>query len=116
MKRTMERVDVLEFFSGIGGLHYALERSGVPHRVVQAFDVDDSAVRTYRHNHRTTTGRPPNNHRTTAGPPPGNRRTTAGPPPNDHRATTGQPPGNHRATTGGPPSNHQTTTNRPPTN
>ena len=55
MKRTMERVDVLEFFSGIGGLHYALERSGVPHRVVQAFDVDDSAVRTYRHNHRTTT-------------------------------------------------------------
>ena len=25
---------VLEFFSGIGGLHYALRRSGVPHRVL----------------------------------------------------------------------------------
>ena len=41
---------VLEFFSGIGGLHYALRRSGVPHRVLRAYDVDDSAVRTYRHN------------------------------------------------------------------
>ena len=41
---------VLEFFAGIGGLHYALRRSGAPHRVLCAYDVDDSAVRTYRHN------------------------------------------------------------------
>ena len=41
---------VAEFFSGIGGLHYALKRSGVRHRVVRAFDVDSSAVETYRHN------------------------------------------------------------------
>lgn len=41
---------VLEFFSGVGGLHYSLRRSGVPHRVLRAYDVDDAANRTYRHN------------------------------------------------------------------
>ncbi|EOD23622.1 hypothetical protein EMIHUDRAFT_44391, partial [Emiliania huxleyi CCMP1516] len=50
MATLSEPLRVVEFFAGIGGLHYALQRSGVPHRVVQAFDVDDSAVRTYRHN------------------------------------------------------------------
>ena len=41
---------VAEFFSGIGGLHYALRRVGLPHRVVQSFDVDDVAVKAYSHN------------------------------------------------------------------
>lgn len=45
MATPSEPLRVVEFFAGIGGLHYALQRSGVPHRVVQAFDVDDSAVR-----------------------------------------------------------------------
>jgi len=46
---------VLEFFSGIGGLHYALARSGVMcFEVLRAFDLDDAAVRTYRHNHPGT--------------------------------------------------------------
>lgn len=44
----------LEFFSGIGGLHYALQRSGVPHEVVRSYDLDDAAVRTYRHNMPST--------------------------------------------------------------
>mmetsp|Transcript_27460 Transcript_27460/g.92426 ORF Transcript_27460/g.92426 Transcript_27460/m.92426 type:complete len:275 (-) Transcript_27460:740-1564(-) len=50
MATPSEPLRVVEFFAGIGGLHYALQRSGVLHNVVQAFDVDDSAVRTYRHN------------------------------------------------------------------
>ena len=41
---------VLELFAGIGGLHYALQLSGTPHRVCCAFDVDESALRCYRHN------------------------------------------------------------------
>ena len=41
---------VLELFAGIGGLHCALQRCGVPHRVYCAFDVDESALRCYRHN------------------------------------------------------------------
>ena len=45
---------VLELFAGVGGLHYALRRAGVPHRVRCAFDVDDSALRVYRHNHCDT--------------------------------------------------------------
>ena len=48
MERT-ERV-ILEFFSGIGGLHFAVRRADVPHRLACAFDLDDAAVRTYRHN------------------------------------------------------------------
>ena len=43
-------LQVVEFFSGIGGLHYALRRAGVPHRVVRAYDVDVAAMSTYRHN------------------------------------------------------------------
>ena len=50
MAASQSQRSVLEFFSGIGGLHYALRRSGVQHRVLRAYDVDDSAVRTYRHN------------------------------------------------------------------
>ena len=44
----------LEFFCGIGGLHYALHDSGATHQVVKAYDVDDAAVSTYRHNRRDT--------------------------------------------------------------
>ena len=41
---------VLEFFCGVGGLHCALRRCNVPHTLVCAYDVDDSALRVYRHN------------------------------------------------------------------
>ena len=45
---------VLEFFSGIGGLHYALELAAPGSRVLRAYDVDDAANASYRHNHPTT--------------------------------------------------------------
>ena len=41
---------VCEFFSGIGGLHYALRRTGERHRVVCAYDVDEAANATYHRN------------------------------------------------------------------
>ncbi len=41
---------VLEFFSGLGGMHFALEDSGLPHRVLAAFDIDAKANATYQHN------------------------------------------------------------------
>ncbi|KAI8871201.1 S-adenosyl-L-methionine-dependent methyltransferase [Ramicandelaber brevisporus] len=41
---------VCEFYSGIGGMHFALERSGVPHQVIAAFDVNDVANKVYAHN------------------------------------------------------------------
>ena len=44
----------LEFFSGIGGLHYGLAGTNVPHKVLRAYDVDDSASLTYRSNFACT--------------------------------------------------------------
>ncbi|KAF8876492.1 S-adenosyl-L-methionine-dependent methyltransferase [Infundibulicybe gibba] len=43
----------LEFYSGIGGLHLALARSGVQGSVQQAFDWDPVACHVYSLNHRT---------------------------------------------------------------
>ena len=47
-------LDTLEFFSGIGGLHCALRNTRRAHRILCAYDVDDAAVKTYRHNHPDT--------------------------------------------------------------
>ena len=47
-------LDVLEFFSGVGGLHYALMQTGVSHIVRKAFDQDTAANATYMHNHPDT--------------------------------------------------------------
>jgi len=47
-------LQALEFFSGVGGLHYALQQSGALHEVMRAYDVDSAAVATYRHNHVET--------------------------------------------------------------
>ncbi|KAI8143369.1 S-adenosyl-L-methionine-dependent methyltransferase [Fennellomyces sp. T-0311] len=40
----------LEFFSGIGGLHYALNIAEIPASVVCAFDVNEIANQVYKHN------------------------------------------------------------------
>jgi site-specific DNA-cytosine methylase len=45
MTRTREaeptsRLRVLEFFSGIGGMHFSLALSGVPADVLAAFDIN----------------------------------------------------------------------------
>ncbi|CAL8311890.1 unnamed protein product [Merluccius merluccius] len=41
---------VLELYSGIGGMHYALKESGVAAQVVAAIDVNTTANEIYRHN------------------------------------------------------------------
>ncbi|XP_019543074.3 tRNA (cytosine(38)-C(5))-methyltransferase [Aedes albopictus] len=41
---------VLELFSGIGGMHYAIERSGKPYKVVSAIDINPVANTIYNHN------------------------------------------------------------------
>ncbi|KAI8812548.1 S-adenosyl-L-methionine-dependent methyltransferase [Cladochytrium replicatum] len=43
-------IRALEFFSGIGGLHYGFERSGATGEVVAAFDINPNANACYRHN------------------------------------------------------------------
>ncbi|KAM3842807.1 tRNA (cytosine(38)-C(5))-methyltransferase-like [Diretmus argenteus] len=46
----MESLRVLELYSGIGGMHYALKESGVPAQVVAAVDVNTTANQIYSHN------------------------------------------------------------------
>merc|ERR1712126_111373 len=41
---------ILEFYSGIGGMHYALSRTSVSFQVVGAFDINTSANFVYKHN------------------------------------------------------------------
>ncbi|XP_071383691.1 tRNA (cytosine(38)-C(5))-methyltransferase isoform X3 [Centroberyx affinis] len=46
----MGSLRVLELYSGIGGMHYALKESGVPAQVVAAVDINTTANQIYRHN------------------------------------------------------------------
>lgn len=41
----------VEFFSGIGGLHYAVRESGIEYEMVAAFDINAKANEVYQHNH-----------------------------------------------------------------
>ncbi|VDL69800.1 unnamed protein product [Nippostrongylus brasiliensis] len=43
-------LDVLEFYSGIGGMHYALEEACPDSRVLAAFDINTTANMIYAHN------------------------------------------------------------------
>ena len=43
-------IRVLEFYSGIGGMHYALSKSGINFEVVGAFDINTNANAVYKHN------------------------------------------------------------------
>ena len=45
---------VLEFYSGIGGMHYALKESGVSFRVIGALDINTLANEVYKHNFANT--------------------------------------------------------------
>lgn len=40
----------LEFYSGIGGMHYALKRSNPGAKVVAAFEINNLANDVYQHN------------------------------------------------------------------
>ncbi|KAI2648864.1 tRNA (cytosine(38)-C(5))-methyltransferase [Labeo rohita] len=51
---NMERLRVLELYSGIGGMHYALKESSVPAEVVAAVDVNTTANDIYKHNFPNT--------------------------------------------------------------
>lgn len=46
----METLRVLELYSGIGGMHYALKDSGLPAQVVAAIDINTTTNQIYRHN------------------------------------------------------------------
>ncbi|XP_014012889.1 tRNA (cytosine(38)-C(5))-methyltransferase [Salmo salar] len=50
----MENLRVLELYSGIGGMHYALTESGVAAKVVAAVDVNTTANEIYKHNFPNT--------------------------------------------------------------
>ncbi|XP_077101254.1 tRNA (cytosine(38)-C(5))-methyltransferase [Siphateles boraxobius] len=51
---NMGRLRVLELYSGIGGMHYALKESSVPSEVVAAVDVNTTANEIYKHNFPST--------------------------------------------------------------
>nr|XP_061811673.1 tRNA (cytosine(38)-C(5))-methyltransferase isoform X2 [Nerophis lumbriciformis] len=46
----MESLRILELYSGIGGMHYALKNSGISGHVVAAIDINTTANEIYRHN------------------------------------------------------------------
>ncbi|CAO3615574.1 unnamed protein product [Mucor fragilis] len=54
MSETDTPIRCLEFFSGIGGLHYALNIAQVNAQVVEAFDVNEIANKVYKHNFKHT--------------------------------------------------------------
>ncbi|CAM6100524.1 unnamed protein product [Calypogeia fissa] len=58
MAEDKSPIRVLEFYSGIGGLRYSLEKSGVKADLVEAFDINELANDVYEHNfgHRPTQG------------------------------------------------------------
>ncbi|KAM7390887.1 hypothetical protein PAMA_008880 [Pampus argenteus] len=47
---AMEKLRVLELYSGIGGMHFALKESGILAEVVAAVDINTTANEIYRHN------------------------------------------------------------------
>uniref|UniRef100_A0A3Q3W0A6 tRNA (cytosine(38)-C(5))-methyltransferase n=1 Tax=Mola mola TaxID=94237 RepID=A0A3Q3W0A6_MOLML len=50
----METLRVLELYSGIGGMHYALKECGIPFQVVAAIDINPTANQVYRLNFPNT--------------------------------------------------------------
>ncbi|CAG5895624.1 unnamed protein product [Menidia menidia] len=48
--RVMGDLRVLELYSGIGGMHYALKESGIPAQVVAAVDINTTANQIYKYN------------------------------------------------------------------
>uniref|UniRef100_A0A3Q1BB08 tRNA (cytosine(38)-C(5))-methyltransferase n=1 Tax=Amphiprion ocellaris TaxID=80972 RepID=A0A3Q1BB08_AMPOC len=49
-KAVMGELRVLELYSGIGGMHYALQESDIPSQVVAAIDINTTANLIYKHN------------------------------------------------------------------
>ncbi|KAJ1963772.1 hypothetical protein GGI12_001857 [Dipsacomyces acuminosporus] len=53
MSGNDRHVVCLEFFSGIGGLHYGFQESGVDGEVAMSFDMNENANKVYKHNFKT---------------------------------------------------------------
>lgn len=51
---TTEPLRVLELFSGVGGMHFAIRQTGYPVSSVTAIDINPSANRLYSYNFETT--------------------------------------------------------------
>ncbi|KAF9901229.1 tRNA (cytosine-5-)-methyltransferase [Linnemannia zychae] len=51
MAEEQHQFRVLEFYSGIGGMHYAFDRSGHKGQILKAFDINTTANEVYAHNH-----------------------------------------------------------------
>ena len=47
---SSQTLKVLELFSGIGGMHFALKRACSNYQVVAAVDISEVANKVYRHN------------------------------------------------------------------
>ena len=43
--------NVVEFFAGIGGMHFALDLLGLPSKVIAAYEISPHACATYALNH-----------------------------------------------------------------
>ncbi|PIK33426.1 putative tRNA (cytosine(38)-C(5))-methyltransferase-like [Apostichopus japonicus] len=50
MAAPVEQLRVVEFYSGVGGMHYALILSEIPSTVVAAVDINEVANKVYKHN------------------------------------------------------------------
>lgn len=50
LKHEDEPFRVLEFYSGIGGMRFSLQQSGIHAKVVEAFDINNIANEVYKHN------------------------------------------------------------------
>ncbi|KAF9096487.1 tRNA (cytosine-5-)-methyltransferase [Mortierella sp. AD031] len=51
MAKEAHQFRVLEFYSGIGGMHYAFDKSGHKGQILKAFDINTTANEVYAHNH-----------------------------------------------------------------
>jgi tRNA (cytosine38-C5)-methyltransferase len=51
---TDTNLKVLELYSGIGGMHYALKLSGIQGQVIAAVDINPNANLVYKHNFKET--------------------------------------------------------------
>ncbi|KAK6059509.1 hypothetical protein COOONC_02863 [Cooperia oncophora] len=50
----MSRINVVEFYSGVGGVHYALKETGLDFCVVAAYDINTTANMIYAYNFPNT--------------------------------------------------------------
>ncbi|KAF9427293.1 tRNA (cytosine-5-)-methyltransferase [Podila epigama] len=51
MAKETHQFKVLEFYSGIGGMHYSFDASGHEGQILKAFDINTTANEVYAHNH-----------------------------------------------------------------